>query len=111
MFGMAGSCFGILIALAFIGVGASVVRAAKPQSGYLMVAAGVLELLATCCASALFSEPARVALLDSGVYPDVQRSMHLAVGVVSLLVDLVVGVLLAVSVIGLAKAAREAKPG
>jgi hypothetical protein len=110
MIGMVGSCFGILIALAFIGVGASVVRAAKPQSGYLMVAAGVLELLTTCCASALFSQPMRVTLLDSGVDAEAQATLYLVFGVVSLLVDLVVGVLLALSIVGLAKAARQAKP-
>ena len=42
-------CSSFFLALGFVGVGASVVRSAHPRSGYLMAAAGLLELLTTCC--------------------------------------------------------------
>jgi hypothetical protein len=111
MLGAAGSCIGFLVSLAFVAVGASVVRAAKPMSGYLMVAAGLLELVTVCCVAGFSSEAARVALIDSGVDADAQMILHLVVGAASMLVDVIVGVLLVVSVVGLAKAVREAKPG
>lgn len=103
---MLGSCMTFVVALALIGVGASVVRVARPVSGYLMLAAGLLKLLSACCVGVMTSVPGRTALLDGGVNPQVSTVVRMSGAI---LADLVVGLLLIVSIATLAGAVRAAK--
>ena len=43
------SCSSIVISLALMVVGAVVVRPARPVAGWLLVAAGGVDMLSTCC--------------------------------------------------------------
>jgi hypothetical protein len=94
------TCIGLLVALAFIGAGATVVRKARPTSGYLLIGAGVLELLMRCCRFA--TDPQR--LLERGLVDyEVVRPMYLGVRVLGAVEWLLVGVLVAVALVGLAR--------
>ena len=99
-----GSCIGLLLALALIGVGASVVRKARPTSGYLFIAAGALELLIRCCRFA--TDPQRLYEHDLLRAYDEMRVMIIGVQLIAALEWLIVGVLLAVALAGLARDLR-----
>ncbi len=101
----ADTCIGIFLALAFIGVGATVVRTARPMSGYLLVGAGVLELLSSCCTGV-----ARASQFYGfvGGYEGL-RIAYGSSALGSALVQLIAGVLLAIAVSGLASAVKSAK--
>ena len=96
------SCFGVLVSLAFIGVGATVVRAARPTSGYLFIAAGALELLAQCCSTATAFPMLRETDMDY----DTVRLVMMGSGVLGALETIVFGVLVALALAGLAKELR-----
>lgn len=49
------SCVSVVLALALIGVGIAVVRPARPTAGWLVTAAGAVDLLSTCCFRAMDS--------------------------------------------------------
>ncbi|HJL15706.1 MAG TPA: hypothetical protein RMH99_08625 [Sandaracinaceae bacterium LLY-WYZ-13_1] len=93
------TCIGLLVAIALIGVGASVVRAARPTSGYLLVAAGVLELLMRCCRFGVHPERLGDVLDD----PDVVEPLLYVTTVLGAVEWLLVGVLVAVALVGLAR--------
>jgi hypothetical protein len=99
-------CFGVLVALALIGVGASIVRSARPMSGYLMALAGLLELLGTCCSGFVRGDTLNRFQLEANQL----QTIMLAKTVAFILTNLTVGILLAVAIAGLAKAAKAAKP-
>lgn len=103
---MLGNCIGFLTALAFIGVGASVVRMAKPVSGYLMVAAGLLELLSTCCLGFVTSD----YLYELDLGGDETSMTYGFSMILGALVHLIVAVLLAASMVGVAKAHKATAP-
>lgn len=103
---MLGNCIGFLTALAFIGVGASVVRVAKPMSGYLMIAAGLLELISLCCLGFVTSD----YLYELDLGSDATSMTYGFSMMAGSLVHLIIAVLLAVSMVGVAKAAKAAAP-
>lgn len=101
-----GSCIGLLVALALIGVGATVVRKARPTSGYLFIAAGALELLMRCCRFGATPE----RMMDMFADGDVARWTMIGMGLLSILDWMIVGVLLAVALVGLARDLRATAP-
>lgn len=101
-----GTCIGLIAALALIGVGATVVRKARPTSGYLFIAAGVLELLMGCCRFG--SSPER--MMEMVADPDVVHFTLLGVSALAILEWLIVGVLIAVALVGLARDLRATTP-
>ncbi|MEC7520075.1 MAG: hypothetical protein VYE22_09435 [Myxococcota bacterium] len=92
--------FGVLIGAAYVGVGATVVRAAKPQAGYLLIAAGALEIVLVCCTAVAF----RVVEVEFG------GAAGMALMLLSTLEKAVFGVLLAVAAVMLANSIREDAP-
>lgn len=92
------TCVGLIVALAYIGVGATVVRAARPMSGYLLIGVGALELVMQCCSLGVrLAEPRG----DAG------ELVAVAMPLLGTFETLLLGVLVAVAAVGLAKEARE----
>lgn len=100
------TCIGLLVAIAFIGVGATVVRKAHPTSGYLFIGAGLLELLMRCCN---FGTNPRRLLENDIVDYDVVRPLIMGMRVLNMVEWLIVGVMLAMAFVGLARALRATK--
>lgn len=70
------------LSVAYIGVGATTVRKAKPVAGYLLIAGGALGLLVSCCMSGV-----NVVDLD----PDVREVAGTVLGLSDLLHTVVHG--------------------
>ncbi len=91
------------LSVAYIGVGATAVRKAKPIAGYLLIAGGVLGMLVSCCMSAV-----NVVDLD----PDVRGMAGVVLGLSDLLHTVVHGACLIGAAVMLANAAKnDAPPG
>ena len=91
------SCVGLLVGIAYIGVGASVVRAAKPAAGYMLIAVGAVQLLLRCCSTGLgFADL-------SGDTADV---VYLGMNLLNMGETVLVGALVAAAAVMLAKAAQ-----
>lgn len=88
--------FAVLIGVAYLGVGATVVRAAKPTAGYLLIGAGALEILTTCCNMIAY----RVVEIDYGGVANIGLML------LGTLQTALTGVLIAVAAVMLANAVR-----
>ncbi|MBW2461049.1 MAG: hypothetical protein JRH11_05350 [Deltaproteobacteria bacterium] len=100
-------CIGFLLAVALIGVGAAVIRPANAKAGYLFIAAGAIELLTRCCTSGLSPDN----LLQTGqVDYDVIGPMIMFTRVAGTFEALVIGILLAVALVLLARDATADPP-
>ena len=100
------SCFSFLLAIALIGVGAAFIRKARPTSGYLFVAAGALELLMRCCRFG--ADPER--LLGSSLDYDMVNFAILSVRLGGVFEWFLVGILITVALVGLARDLRATEP-
>ena len=96
-------CIDLLLALAFIGLGATVLRKAKPSAGYLFIGVGVLELLFSCCTGATSGD----RLAEGGVDVDLISLVLAGLEVASAFNALLVTILFAVALVQLAKAAPQ----
>ncbi|MGE0786825.1 MAG: hypothetical protein AB7S26_14230 [Sandaracinaceae bacterium] len=99
MVGYAWRCFGIVIALAFIGIGATIVRSAKPTSGYMTIAVGVIGLAMTCCST--------VAGLDALELGDASRAVFLGLQLLHMVEGVLMVGLVSAAAVGLANALRD----
>jgi len=97
--------FGIVVAIGIIVVGAVFVRRAKGSSGYLMIAAGAIELLTQCCLGFVSSD----LLHEMDMASDETGMVFGWSMIAGVLARLTIGILLAISLVGLARAARRAK--
>lgn len=95
------SCVGLLVGLAYIGVGATVVRAAKPTAGYMLIGIGALQLLMRCCTT---------GLSFADLTGDTADAAYLGMSLLGMGETVLVGALVAAAAVMLAKAAQPTSP-
>ena len=93
------TCTAMLLGLAFIGVGAAVLRKANPMSGYLFIGAGAIMFLMRCCLGFSSFEN----LIEAGVDYDMLQLVMLIKTLFRSGEMILVAILLAVALVGLAK--------
>ena len=96
-------CVAFLIGIAFIVVGAVVVRKAHPTSGYLFIAAGAVTILYRCC----FGGATPEALINADIDFELIQMIMLLKTLMGAGQLLLVGVLLAAGLVTLAKQVPE----